>query len=519
MAQVDYSLYLVTDSTMIPESSTFLKQVEAAIENGATLVQLREKSISTLDFVDRAKQVHELTKKKGIPLIINDRIDVALAIDAEGVHIGQDDMPATLARKLLGPNKILGVTCSTPEEVKVVVTESVADYVGLGTVYQTNTKKDVTDPEGTGPLGIRKMLRVLGDYNSTATRQIRSVAIGGINHSNADKVLTQCQVGSHKLDGVAIVSCIMAAEDAAKATRDLLHVIKNPPAWTRGVSHGTNNAVLRTKVIELAEEKPLVHHITNNVVKNFSANVTLAIGASPIMSELPEEFEEFASGIPNIALVLNLGTPSESLMKIFKHALQVYNKYGKHVVFDPVACGASKARLQCTKALLNAGQMSVIKGNLGEIMAIRKLSSTYTPPASSSNGGDMRGVDSIAKLTEPEILSLAYEVARDFQAVVVITGEMNYVVDAYGSSVRVKGGNRLMGYITGTGCSLGSTIAAFLAAKADGSGDGDFYIFDAVVGALEVYNSAGYDAAQHASTPGSFMTQFIDNLYEHTSTY
>ena len=109
--KVDYTLYLVTDSGMVPESSSFLKQVEDSINSGATIVQLREKSLSTLEFIKRAEQVHKLTQKQGIPLIINDRVDVALAVNAEGVHVGQDDMPAAIARKLIGDDKILGVTC------------------------------------------------------------------------------------------------------------------------------------------------------------------------------------------------------------------------------------------------------------------------------------------------------------------------------------------------------------------------------------------------------------------------
>ncbi|KAK7684882.1 hypothetical protein QCA50_012131 [Cerrena zonata] len=304
---------------MIPESSTFLRQVEESIENGATIVQLREKTLGTRDFIARASKVHELTKKKGIPLIINDRVDVALAVDAEGIHVGQDDMPAATVRELIGPDKIIGVTCSNVEETQQVCDEGIADYVGLGTVYYTNTKKDTKTPQGTGPIGVRKMLQVLRKHNtSKSNKSIRSVAIGGINQTNAAKVLYQCAIPQQSLDGVAIVSCIMASEDAAGGT-----------------------AKLEDKVAAVQNAKPLVHHITNNVVKNFSANVTLAIGASPIMSELAQEYEEFATNIPNLSLVVNLGTPSDDLMLAFVHALQVYNKHGKYIVFDPVAGGAT----------------------------------------------------------------------------------------------------------------------------------------------------------------------------------
>ncbi|KAG7664198.1 THI6 [[Candida] subhashii] len=513
---VDYSLYLVTDSTMIPESCTFLGQVEQAIDNGATIIQLREKSLSTLDFIERAEKVHELTKKRGIPLIINDRVDVALAIDAEGVHVGQDDMPAKLVRKLIGNDKILGVTCSVPSEVEAVIEEGIADYVGLGTVYKTETKKNVTDPEGTGPIGVRKMLQVLHRYNSIKeNKRISSVAIGGINHSNADKVMYQCSIPGQAIDGVAVVSCIMANEDAGKATRELLVIIKSKPIWVNDTTDGRESDVRRV-IAQLTESHPLVHHITNNVVKNFSANVTLAIGASPIMSELPAEYEEFASGIPNIGLLLNLGTPTDELMAVFKHAILVYNKYGKPIVFDPVACGATQARLERCRILLNTGQFTVIKGNVGEIMGIWKLTSSYK--ASDSDDSLMRGVDSVAKLTPEQIVEIGKKVSIDFKTMVVITGPENYMIQDDKAFV-VPGGSKLMGLVTGSGCSLGSTIAAFLAAKADGKEmiGNSFDAFKAVVNAVRLYNTAGSEAATRSETPASFMIDFVDQLYKLTN--
>lgn len=532
-ADTDYSVYLVTDSTMIPESSTFLKQVEDSIDNGATLIQLREKSLLTLDFIARASQVHELTRKRGIPLIINDRVDVALAIDAEGIHVGQDDMPPSIVRKLIGPDKIIGVTCSNTTETAIVCQEGIADYVGLGTVYKTNTKKDTKTPNGTGPIGIRKMLQVLHENNKQKDRKfIKSVAIGGINETNAAKVLYQCAINGQSLDGVAVVSCIMASEDAAASTIELRKVIMEPLFLLRNLASSDNTTSLHSKIEALQKSKPLVHHITNNVVKNFSANVTLSIGASPIMSELSEEFEEFASSVPNLALVINLGTPSESLMSTFIYAFQVYNKYGKHIIFDPVAGGATSTRLESCKQLLNAGQPSVIKGNVGEILAIWKLTSTYQE--SNTNGKSlMRGVDSIAELEESDIILMGKEVAQDFRTVVVITGATNYVID--GTFVnqttsneknyevkasmdkinvtKIPGGHHLMGTITGSGCSLGSTIASFVASKADGQENKTFDIASSVVGAVELYNKAGFLAGKSASTPGAFMSKFLDYLY------
>lgn len=534
VARVDYTVYLVTDSTMIPEGKTFLDQVEDSINNGATIVQLREKNLLTLDFIERASQVHKLTSKKGIPLIINDRVDVALAIDAEGVHVGQDDMPPSIVRNLIGPNKIVGVSCSFPHEVEAVCKEGLADYVGLGTVYKTNTKTNVLVPQGTGPIGIRKMLQVLKTHNTKqGNNYISCVAIGGINESNASKVLYQSAIQGQSLNGVAVVSCIMASKDAARSTIELGNVIKSSVPWVKDLNIQYSNKKTGEKIKQVVESKPLIHHITNNVVKNFSANVTLSIGASPIMSEFPDEFEDFASLIPNLALVLNLGTPSAGQMDIFKRAISVYNKHGKHIIFDPVAAGASTPRLECCKELLNTGQFSVIKGNVGEILALWKLTSKYQVSQNSENNLLMRGVDSVAEVSEANIKKIGKEVAQDFRAVVVVTGSINYVFDGTGynrdsknihdislsnekfpiAENQIPGGHKIMSSITGTGCSLGSTIAAFVAAKADGNSNSAFNLFDAVVGAVNFYNKCGYEVGRDiVSAPGTFMIKFLDKL-------
>lgn len=479
---------------MVPETSTFLDQVKQAVDNGATIIQLREKNILTLDFIERANKVLEITRPKGIPLIINDRVDVALAVDADGVHVGQDDMPASMVRKLIGNDKILGVSCGTPEETTQVCEEGVADYVGLGTLYPTQTKKP---KRVCGPIGIRRSLKVLSKYKKGG-RWIRSVAIGGINESNVTKVVYQLQVPGYKIDGVAVVSCIMASVNAGEATGRLLNLFAAPALWSWVPEPGA--------VSLGSDQKPLVHHITNNVVKNFSANVTLAVGASPIMSELAEEFEEFAC-LPSVGLLINLGTPSDQIMKVFLLGIATYNSFGSPVVFDPVAAGASRARLEACRILLNAGYFSVIKGNLGEIMALDSLNSGSRDKSESL----MQGVDSLVQSTEDATIALCIRVATEFRAVVVVTGETNYIYngnDQLGEVKKVKGGSKYMGLITGTGCSLGSVITAYVASARTKKLD----IGQAVVDAVEMYNLAGERAAKDVSGPGTFMLQFLNEL-------
>ncbi|QBM89324.1 thiamine-phosphate diphosphorylase / hydroxyethylthiazole kinase [Metschnikowia aff. pulcherrima] len=499
MPSPDYSIYLVTDSTMVPETSTFLSQVKQAVENGATIVQLREKKLLTLDFVTQAQKVHEITRAHNVPLIINDRIDVALAIDAEGVHIGQDDMPAKVARQLIGPDKILGVSCASEAETIQVCEDNVADYVGLGTMFATQTK-DVKSV--VGPIGTRRKLEVLRNHNEKSAKKISCVGIGGINQKNVAKVMYQCRVPGQTLDGVAIVSCIMAAKDAGAATRQLVNNY-----------HGqfkSDWAHFSEKLTSFSS-KPLVHHITNNIVKNFSANVTLATGGLPIMSELPEEFEEFASLDIPASLVMNLGTPNTRLMHVLTTGLHIYNQYGKPVVFDPVGAGASKPRLSTCRELLNAGQFTVIKGNLGEIMALQKLSIS-SQVEEKSEQATMQGVDSTVELDSEQVGSIATKVSQEFRAVVVVSGAKNTIaeyVDEKASRIAViDGGHPIMGSVTGTGCSLGSAIACYVACASHNKCD----IFEAVVDAVKFYNEAGARAGAQSKGPGQFSSNFLDEL-------
>lgn len=210
---VDYTVYLVTNNEIIPEGLDIYTQVEQAIRNGVTIVQLREKNLDTATFIKRAQKLHDITSRYNVPLIINDRVDVALAIDAEGVHVGQEDMPPAVVRKLIGPYKILGCTTHTEEEMMEAITsEANVDYVGIGATYPTNTKK--VKSELLGIQGITRMLKVI----ATQKPDLKSVIIGGLNRSNIEKTLANCSYNGINTNGVAIVSCIMGHKDAGLAT-------------------------------------------------------------------------------------------------------------------------------------------------------------------------------------------------------------------------------------------------------------------------------------------------------------
>ena len=201
-------LYLVTDRPL-SLGRDIEEIVREAVEGGVTMVQLREKECPTGEFVALAKRLKALLAPLGVPLIINDRVDVALAVDADGVHIGQSDMPYEVARRLLGKEKIIGLSVENFEDLEVANTLDV-DYVGISPVYGTPTKSDTAEPFGLE--GLRRAVEM--SVHPT-------VAIGGMNAQTIGEVMA---AGT---DGVAVVSAICSAPSPRKATEELLGVIKS----------------------------------------------------------------------------------------------------------------------------------------------------------------------------------------------------------------------------------------------------------------------------------------------------
>lgn len=200
----DYTLYLVTDR-MLMSTVTLCEAVEQAITGGCTMVQLREKNISSLDFYNLAKAVRHITNKYNVPLIINDRIDIALSMGAQGVHIGQSDIPASVARKIIGRDMLLGVSASfLPEAIRAQ--DDGADYLGVGAMFPTGTKSDAAAVSMNELQKIRKAV------------SIPIVAIGGINKENAAQLIG---IG---INGLAVVSAIISQPDIKQAATELKHI-------------------------------------------------------------------------------------------------------------------------------------------------------------------------------------------------------------------------------------------------------------------------------------------------------
>ena len=203
---IDYTLYLVTDREVM-STGKLENAVEQAILGGCTVIQLREKNCSSLEFFEMAIKIKDITDRYQIPLIINDRIDIALAVDAAGVHIGQSDIPARIARKLIGDNKILGVSVSNFEEA-IKAYKDDADYLGVGAMFTTDTKTDAKLTSMDELAQIRKSI------------PLPIVVIGGINKDTAVKFI---DIG---IDGLAVVSAIISQPDIQKAAIKLKQIFK-----------------------------------------------------------------------------------------------------------------------------------------------------------------------------------------------------------------------------------------------------------------------------------------------------
>ncbi|WP_243108584.1 thiamine phosphate synthase [Clostridium rectalis] len=203
---IDYSLYLVTDRTILKEKN-LEKAIEEAILGGVTLVQLREKDIDTRNLFEISKKVKKITDRYNIPLIINDRIDVALAVDAGGVHVGQSDMPADVVRKIIGDEKIVGVSVGNLKEAKDAKKQG-ADYLGVGAIFSTSTKKDAKS------VSLDELIKI------RANVEIPIVAIGGINQYNVNNLKNT------NIDGISVISAILGRENVKKAAEELKGVLK-----------------------------------------------------------------------------------------------------------------------------------------------------------------------------------------------------------------------------------------------------------------------------------------------------
>lgn len=204
---ISYRLYVCTDSTLM-SSSTVEESVEAVLRGGANVIQLREKNASSRELYDLALRVKAVTDRFNVPLIIDDRLDIALAADAAGVHLGQSDLPCAAARRLLGESKIVGITAPTVDLARKAQSDG-ADYIGVGAMFVTSTKTDAKPNTLENLAAIR------------AAVDIPIVIIGGVKRSN---VLEFAGMG---INGAAVISDIVADPDPESAAREMCSILKS----------------------------------------------------------------------------------------------------------------------------------------------------------------------------------------------------------------------------------------------------------------------------------------------------
>lgn len=429
-----------------------------------------------------------------MPLLINDRVDVALAAGVEGVHVGQDDLPLKSARQILGPDAIIGVTANNLEEALEAARDG-ADYLGIGTVYATPTKENTKSIIGTA--GVQQ---ILGELVQAGHGKIGTVCIGGVNASNAQRILYQCASPQKKLDGIAVVSAIMASNEPKEAASHLSKLVSTSPPFATTTSKSRlsrDDIVAKAPSIikRMAENKPLCHNMTNLVVQNFAANVALAVGSSPIMSNNGLEAGDLAA--LGGSLVINMGTTTPEIRSNHLKALAAYNNVGGPVLLDPVGAGATAQRREGVKALMAGGYFDLIKGNEGEIRTV-----------SGAQGVKQHGVDSGAsQLALEDRVKLVKGTAARERNIILMTGATDVISDGE-RTFAISNGHGYLGEITGSGCTLGTTIASVMAVEREDK------LLAAVTGIL-MYEIAAERAAarEDVKGPGTFVPAFIDELY------
>lgn len=196
-------LYAVTDQSWLKEEATLLDVVKDVLKNGATFLQIREKDLTEVDFETEAKKLQDICKVYNVPYVVNDSVEVAMKIDADGVHVGQSDIKGRDIRAMIGEDKILGISAGTVEEA-IAAEQAGADYIGVGAIFGTSTKKNARN------MTMDRLNEIIKSVN------IPIVAIGGINASNMS------ELKGSGVDGVAVVSAIFAAENPGQATKELL---------------------------------------------------------------------------------------------------------------------------------------------------------------------------------------------------------------------------------------------------------------------------------------------------------
>lgn len=426
-------LYIVTDRTWLGDNS-LVDQVECTIKNGATFVQLREKDLSFDEFVKLALQIKAVTDTYNVPFVINDNIDVAKTVDADGVHIGQGDQELLYAREILGPNKIIGVSCHNVEEA-LIAEKNGADYIGVGAVFSTSTKLDASS--------------VSFDclQNICNTINIPVVAIGGISKNNILKLQ-----GSG-VNGVAVISAIFAQSDIAIATKELLHLSNQmtgsstmQKVLTIAGSDCSGGAGIQADIKTITAHKMYAMSAITALTAQNTTGVYGVLDSTPefVASELDAIFTDIVPDAVKIGMVSN-----KDIIKTIAHKLKEYD--AKNIVLDPVMISTSGSKL------LKDDAMDML---INELMPIATLITPNIPEAECLCGFEIHCKD--------DMIKAAKKIATFYKSNILIKG--GHLSDC--SDDLLYADNEFTWYecakinnpnTHGTGCTLSSAIACNLA--------------------------------------------------------
>ena len=443
------SLYLVTDRGLAG-GRDISWIVREAVAGGVTMVQLREKDCSTAEFVTLAKELKAALQPLGVPLIINDRIDVALAIDADGVHIGQSDMPYKTARALLGKNKIIGLSVETMEEV-IAANALDVDYIGISPVYATPTKTDTLTPFGLE--GIEQVMQL---------SRHRCVAIGGMNRDTIGEVIAR------GVEGVAVVSAIVAAESPRAASAELANIVeRNKINNTRIIQYSVFKIQNYPRVLTIAGSDSGGGAGIQADIKSISANGCFATSAITAITAQNTLGVNAVEGLPigiieeQIDAVLSdIGADSIKIgmlhsAKVVQCVARMLRKFEiTNVVLDPVMVSTSGHKL------IEDSAIEVLKS---ELIPLVRIITPNIPEAeillgeAISEQGDLpNAARHLAELYDVSVWLKAGHLVDDELIDIFYNRETNETIEL--SARRIDTHNT-----HGTGCTLSSALAAQLA--------------------------------------------------------
>lgn len=390
----------------------FLSILEKACQAGITMFQFREKGEGSLEGMAKenlAKAAFAITRRYGVPFIINDDVDLAIRIGADGIHVGQEDESVqTIIER--APHMIIGLSIHNEDELETSGNLTGIDYIGVGPVFPTISKADAKEPIG-----------VEGVLNMHFISPVPIVAIGGIHRDNVQELLAL------PIPGISVISEIAKADDVEEAVHELLR-----PS--------------RTIISRIKKLNPIVLNVANTVTPQYVADAISFIGGSPIMFEDAEDGKDLAKIAS--AITLNMGTPSPNALAKTLTIGKVANKRNIPIVLDPVALGATKIRKSHTEKVLKKVSIDFIRGNMSEIAAL--LGTAW-------NG---KGIDAEKDsiFQKDYAATVAVAAARKTGSTIILSGETDIVTDGH-TAYAITNGHPYLTVNVGSGDMLDAIIA------------------------------------------------------------